>query len=372
MKIVQVSSFMPPHPGGLELVVHNLVDGLRERGHDVRWIASSAPLPAGVEGHLIRVAAFKRLEDLLHVPLPLWGMAGHRALRKQCAWAEVVHVHDCLYPSSLAALLIAKQLGKPVVVTQHIATVPYPFPLDVVLAGAYRTLGRVVLESASRVVAYSAHVPPYFRGLGIERPIQLVPLGFEARFSPELRARRREWRRKYGVTTDGPVILFVGRLVPKKGVADVVAVQARLASRGYTLVAAGDGALAPLVDAAPNTIRLPSVDYAQMHEVYGLADVLFLPSRGEGLPLTLQEALLSGLPAVVSEDPSYTANVAGAPGVALCEGIDAWQVALQRAVEWPEEPHAMAAWAHRRFGRTSFLAGYEDVYRDVLARRDVP
>jgi glycosyltransferase involved in cell wall biosynthesis len=367
MKILQVSSFMPPHPGGLELVVHNLVEGLRERGHDVRWIASAAPLPPGTDGHLIRVAAFKRLEELLHVPLPFWGAAGLRALRVQCAWADVVHVHDCLYPSSLAALLIAKQLRKPVVVTQHIAMVPYASPLELVLAGAYRTLGRFVLEQATRVVAYSAHVPAYFRAIGVKQAIQLIPLGFDARFSPALRRQHQALRRKYGVPNGGPVVLFVGRLVPKKGVADVAAVQARLAERGYTLLAAGDGALAGLVDSTPNTVRLKHVHYAEMHELYALADVLFLPSRGEGLPLTLQEALLSGLPAVVSEDPSYTANVAGAPGVTLCEGIEAWSAAVVAAVERPEAPEAISAWANEHFGKALFLGGYEGVYRDVLA-----
>lgn len=367
MKVLQVSSFMPPHPGGLELVVHNLVEGLRERGHDVRWIASAAPLPPGTDGHLIRVAAFKRLEDLLHVPLPFWGAAGVRELRAQCAWADVVHVHDCVYPSSLAALLIAKRLGKPVVVTQHIAMVPYDSPLELVLAGAYRTLGRFVLEQATRVVAYSAHVPAYFREIGVKQTIQLIPLGFDARFSPALRAQRAALREKHGVRTQGPVVLFVGRLVPKKGVADVAAVQTLLAQRGYTLVAAGDGALAALVDATPSTLRLKHLHYADMHELYALADVLLLPSRGEGLPLTLQEALLSGLPAVVSEDPSYTANVAGAPGVALCEGVEAWKAAVVRAVERPEVPEVISAWANQHFGKQLFLGGYEAVYRDALA-----
>jgi glycosyltransferase involved in cell wall biosynthesis len=372
MKILQVSSFMPPHPGGLELVVQLLVEGLRERGHDVRWMASAAPQPPGIEGHLIRVAAFKKLEELLHVPLPFWGVAGHLELRRQCAWADVVHVHDCLYPSSAAAVLIAKRLRKPVVVTQHIAMVPYRFPLELVLAGAYRTLGRFVLESASRVVAYTAHVPPFFRLIGVREPIQLIRLGFDARFSPEVRARRAELREKYGVNAARPVVLFVGRLVPKKGVADVVAVQARLAERGYTLVVAGDGALARAVDAAPETMRFKHVRYEEMHEFYGLADVLFLPSRGEGLPLTLQEALLCGLPAVVSEDPSYTANLQGAPGVAMCEGASAWEAAVVRAVEQAEPPDVISTWARRHFGRAEFLDGYETVYREVLAQAPAP
>jgi glycosyltransferase involved in cell wall biosynthesis len=368
MKILQVSSFMPPHPGGLELVVQNLYDGLRERGHEVRWIASAAPLPPGTDGDLIRVAAFKKMEDLLHVPVPVWGASGYRELAAQCAWADIVHAHDCLYPSSAAALLFARRLRKPFVLTQHIAKVPYGMPLDLVQALAYQTLGRVVLEGSNKVAAVSAHVPPHFARLGVKQPIALIRLGFDARFEPAVRARAAALRAKYGVPAEGPVVLFVGRLVPKKGIADVVAVQRLLAERGYTLVVAGEGALAHLVDESPRTLRLKNVQYADMHEVYGLADVLFLPSRGEGLPLTLQEALLCGLPAVVSEDPSYVENVSDAPGVTLAEGVAAWSSAIVHTVEQPLPTATIARWADEHFSKARFLDGYEAAYREVQAR----
>lgn len=357
---------MPPHAGGLELVVQNLVEGLRERDHEVRWLASADPLPPGTDGHLIRVAAFKRMEELLHVPLPFWGAAGYRELAAQIRWAEVVHAHDCLYPSSAAALLLARRFGKPFVLTQHIATVPYGMPLDAIQALAYRTLGRAIIEGASRVVAYSAHVPPYFRSLGVRKPIQIVPLGFDDRFHASVRDQRDALRQKFRIGTEGPVVLFAGRLVPKKGVADVVAAQRVLAQRGYKLVVAGDGALAHLLESTPNIVHIKSVRYAEMHELYGLADVLFLPSRGEGLPLTLQEALLCGLPAVVSQDPSYTENVATAPGVALREGVASWVDAVVDAVERPVSPLMIAQWASAHFGRALFLDGYETVYREQL------
>jgi glycosyltransferase involved in cell wall biosynthesis len=372
MKILQVSSFMPPHPGGLELAVQNLVIGLRERGHQLRWIASAAPLPAGTEGDLIRVAAFKRMEELLHVPIPLWGPSGYGELARQIRWADLVHAHDCLYPSSLAALWLANRLGRPSVLTQHIARVPYGRALELVQGLAYRTLGRNALERATRVVAYSAHVPPYFAQLGVRCTIELVPLGFDARFAPTVRGDRARLRHKYGVPDDGKIVLFAGRLVPKKGVAEIVAVQRLLAARGYTLVVAGDGAQAHLLRDVPRCVQLRNVGYVDMHELYALADVLLLPSRGEGLPLTLQEAMLTGLPAVVSEDPSYRANVAEAPGVYLREGVPAWTEAVVQAATSAAPAAVIAEWATRHFGRTASLNGHERVYRaacSAFARR---
>ena len=350
-------------------MAQNLLEGLVERGHDVRWLASATPLPAGTKGNLIRVRAFKALEDLIHVPLPIWGPGGYRELLRQCEWADVVHAHDCLYPSSAMAAVFARRLGRPFVVTQHIAAVPYASALDYVQAAAYRTLGRAVLQRANKIVVYSAHVPTYFSGIGVRQPFTYVPLGFDERFRPPTAAEKTVLRTKYGIAPKAPVILFVGRLVPKKGVPEVAAVQNVLARHGYTLLVAGDGVFARLIDETPGTIRLRHVDYRKMHELYALADVLFLPSRGEGLPLTLQEALLCGTPAVVSEDPSYAANVADAPGVVLCEGQNAWLNALEEAVRNPVDAAVIATWAASRFGRKRFIEGYESVYREAIVEQ---
>jgi glycosyltransferase involved in cell wall biosynthesis len=367
MKILQVSSFMPPHQGGLELVVDNLVKGLRERSYEVRWIASSPPLTPGCEGGQIRVPAFKALEELLHVPLPFWGITGYRELYKQCVWADVVHAHDCLYPSSIGAILFARWLNKRSVITQHIADVPYSRVLAWIQVTAYRTIGRFILNSADAIAAYSAHIPPYFKRLGLRKAIDLIPIGFDARFHPCSRDQRNSLRQKYCINSNDPVVLFVGRLVPKKGVEDVVAVQKQLAQRGCTLVVAGDGALAPLIQPAPRTLHLRHIPYSAMHELYGLADVLFLPSHGEGLPLSLQEALLCGLPAVVSQDPSYVSNVADAPGVSLGEGVNDWVNAIRCSLAGEISPKEISLWANLHFSRSRFLDEYEKLYQKLYS-----
>ncbi len=367
MRILQVSSFMPPHPGGLELMVQNLTDGLRARGHEVRWIASAAPLPPGVDGHLERIAAWKRLEDALHVPVPLWTPAGYAALVRATAWADVVHLHDCLYPSSMVGALAARVRRKPLVVTQHIATVPYNAVLDRVQSLAYHTVGRAVLEAASAVAVVSKHVPEYFHAIGVKRSFELIPSGFEPRFAPATEEERRTLRRAWSLPEDAPIVLFAGRLVPKKGVQHVVDTQRALSREGVTLVVVGDGALAHLLAGVPSLVHLSAVPYARMHELYRLADVLLLPSVGEGLPLTLQESMLCGTPAVVSRDPSYLRNVADAPGVQMVEVgprlVDATRDALKR----PADRARVAQYAAARWGLAPFIEGYERLYRSAGA-----
>jgi glycosyltransferase involved in cell wall biosynthesis len=367
VRILQVSSFMPPHAGGLELMVQNLTSGLAARGHTLRWLASADPLPPGVTGHLERVAAWKQLEELLHVPLPVWTPGGYAVLLRASGWADVVHVHDCLYPSSMIAAAAARVRGRPLVVTQHIGAVPYGSLLDTVQRVAYQSLGRAVLEAASAVVVYSKHVPPYFASLGVRRPFELIPLGFDARFAPADAEERLALRRAWGLPEEGPLVLFAGRLVPKKGVRHVVDVQRALAAEGVTLVVAGDGALAPLLADLPGLVHIPATPYERMHELYRLADLLLLPSVGEGLPLTLQEAMLCGLPAVVSRDPSYVENLGDAPGVSMVEPGPQLVATVRARLAAPVDRRGIAGYAAERWGEGPFVTAYEALYRRLLA-----
>lgn len=359
MRILEVSNFMPPHPGGIEIMIDTLFQGLQRRGHDVRWIAASTPLEPGTTGPFVRVPAWNWLEKNLHVPMPLWAPSGWRQLDEQVRWADVIHVHDCLYFSSSLTTALTRGRRKPLLVTQHVGEVPYGGVLDWVQAAAYRTLGRTLLSAASEVVTYSPHVVDYFQKVGVRKPLRIIPLGFEPRFQPIPQAERLAARREFGLPEQGRLVLFAARLVPKKGVTRVAEVQRQLAAEGVTLVVAGDGPLASDIVDLPNTVHLRQVDHARMHLLYGCADMLLLPSVGEGLPLTLQEGMLTGLPAVVSRDPSFVANVSDAPGVTLVEGKEALVEAVRATLTQPPPRTEVADWARERWGLERFVTEYE-------------
>jgi len=363
---------MPPHPGGLELVVANLVEGLRERDHDVRWIASATPLAPGVDGPLIRVRAFTRLEDWFSVPLPFWGPSALKQLLAQIRWADVVHVHDCLYPGSAAAVAIARSARTPVLMTQHIAQVPYHNRIkDTLQEVAYNTTGRAVVEAVDKVVTYSPHVQDYFRKLGISKNLELIPLGFDERFAAPTAEDRVQWRKKYGIAQDAQVVVFAARLVAKKGVAEVAEVQRVLGQQGVTLLVAGDGPERNKLDGLLHVRHLPQVPYAEMHAIYGLSDALLLPSRGEGLPLTVQEGMLTGLPVVVSTDPSYLANLKNTPGASLCGDTEGLINATRAYLASPPPRLRIAEWAKNTWGKERFIGGYERAFQQVLERNRV-
>ena len=68
----------------------------------------------------------------------------------------------------------------------------------------------------------------------------------------------------------------------------------------------------------PRSVELPGCLPAErLAAVYRAADVLLVAGRGEGLPLTVPEAMASGLPIVMVDDPGYREVLNGA-GPAAC------------------------------------------------------
>ena len=358
---------MPPHNGGIERVAASLVEGLGHRGHDVRWISSATPTRAGEEHSLVRVPAWNVLEEKLGVPYPLWSAAAVATLGHEIERADVVHVHDCLYMGSAAAAAWCRRFGRPLLVTQHVGYVPFGPALDFVQRTAYLTLGTAVLSSADRLVACSAHVPEYFATLGFRGAFRVIPNAIDdTRFHRVDVEGRRAARLAWGVPVDARVALFVGRLVPKKAIDRVIAAQRVLAREGVTLLVVGDGPLASLLTNAPATIHHPSVPAERMPELYAAADAFVLPSRGEGLPLSVQEALMCGLPVVVSDDPSYTQNLAGTTGVGFASTDRALVDATRSAVLEARDAAAISACARDRWGGDGFITAYEAILAELV------
>jgi D-inositol-3-phosphate glycosyltransferase len=310
MKIGQITHYMPPHTGGIECVAEVLYRAYIEHGFQVRWVASRVPRQAPArQGDWIRVPCWNPLEGPLQVPLPLWGPAAIREVAQLAHWADILHVHDCLYPGSVLSVLMGRRLGVPVLLTQHAGLREFGSPaLTWVARAAYASLGRLVLRNASRVV----FVTPQAERLGAKllgtgrRPSRTIANGVDlTRFRPATPEEQRSVRSRLGLPQDRPIILFVGRLVEQKGVPLLVELMRHFAGGHFLII--GDGPLASTLPQSPSVTWLASVGSDQIHECYQASDCLVLPAQGEGLPLVVREAAACGLPVLVSDDEGYAA-----------------------------------------------------------------
>jgi D-inositol-3-phosphate glycosyltransferase len=361
VRVLQVSANYRPSIGGIERYVELLARGLADKGADVTVLCCQADGAPRLELNgirVVRVRASQLLKKRWNVHYPLPDPVGFiRELRRLVRWADVVHAHDALYLTSAAALAAARRRATPSVLTQHVSFTPQPSrALDVIERGAIATLGRSA-KLASCVVAYNAAVAAWAEstwGLG---QVQLLPAGV-----PEPEAShtdRKAARREFGLPEDLFLALFVGRDVPTKRLDLFLGAS----DPSYGLVAVTDRpATASLVGARV----LPFMSPDRLQRLLLAADAFVLPSRAEGFPLSLQEALVAGIPCVVTRVPGFERYL-GDDDVAWVEpSSDAIRDALRRLASDQGLRSALGARAQalgrREFGLDAFVDAHERLY----------
>jgi D-inositol-3-phosphate glycosyltransferase len=386
MRILFVSHYATPHIGGIETVIHSLRRELQDRGHEVVHVASSASpfdldeLPP--DDGVIRVGAINVLENKLGVPYPIFSPRLHRVLARELKRADVVHAHGLLYQSSVWALRYAKlrhrgENGPVRVLTEHVGHVPYESRLlDRMESAAMATIGRLSVKAAESVVVLNRQVGAEVAELGPNGPVVQIPNGIDTDlFRPAVNGERDALRRKFGWDDDLPRVLFVGRLVAKKGL-DTALAAASAALGKFELVVAGPGPLQP--ESAEGVKVLGPIPSEMVAELYRAADALLLPSRGEGFPVTVQEAMASGLPVVMTNDPSYSHYLDGAgDGVSLVPAAPREIARTLEALLVDREGLAAAGRAGHQHASAAFTwqqsaHRHERLYEGLLAARQLP
>ena len=376
-RLALVTTYMPPHLGGIERIADTLFHGYVRAGCEVRWVTSRVPaeLPSA-EGPITRVPAWNAVEERLGVPLPVWGASGLRALRAAFAECDAVVVLEGLYLTSALAVVAARRAGKPVMLIQNVGFIPYGSrAIEAVERLAYATLGRWIFGAADHVVLATPTADAFVRSLmaGRRWSCSTQPVGVDGEvFAPATPDDRRAARVALGIRPDERVALFACRLVEKKGLPIVLGTAERLPEVRFLV--AGDGPLRHLLGGAPANVRpLGAVPLHEMPALYRAADVVLLPSRGEGLPLLVQEAMACGLPAVVSEDEVYARDLLAAR---VCRGARrdpaAFAAALRDALAAPlEERERARAYALERWGLDATLRHHLSVL-EAIRRRAAP
>jgi len=285
------------HLGGAQEVVLNLATCGSARfrhevatmhGHGIYW---DRLRQAGVKVHSL--SPHKLLPFYL-ASIP-WRLLADRP--------DILHCH--LIPSNIIAKPLGALLGVPVVINHDHTNDTRRADSRLLLA-----LDRFSNRFASHIVAVSASCRDFLitRESIPTSDVTLVPNAIDLRrFSPAV-ARRDHARLKLGLPASARVVAGVGRLNPQKNFALFLDIAAQLAPRFPNLhfLLAGDGPeekmLRDKAAALGISDRVTFSGYvADTRLVYLAADVLLMPSRYEGLPMTLLEAMAMGLPVVASQ-----------------------------------------------------------------------
>jgi len=363
MRLLTVSHFYKDHGGGIERVAAQLCREFGRAGHEAVWAASDAdPTPeAPIEA--IPLPCANPIERFVGLPMPVPGPTALRRLDRAISSCDAMVIHDALYLTSIAAMIIARRRRKPVVLIQHIAAIPFASLLmRAVMRLANWIVTRPMMRAADRLVFISDTVRLALLGDSSTKPFLLLHNGVDpAIFNMQSAEGRASTRRRYGLPEAGPIALFVGRFVEKKGLAILRALAIRQPDLRIVLV--GTGPIRPEDWALPNIRVLGPLPQDDISALYGASDMLLLPSAGEGYPLVVQEAMACGLPIICGQDSAMAdpaarqwlhgvridlADVAGS-----ADRCDAAIAALARA---PSDRGAMARYAAEAYSWPAMAA----------------
>lgn len=340
MRILRVAQKVYPDvKGGGPYHVHAMSRDQAEMGHDVTvlTIRQNPSLPQVEERDGYTVVRF----DAEIAPLGNDISSGVVQYLAQAEDFDVIHAHSHLYFSTNVAALKRALGDVPLAITNHglySQTAP-EWVFDLYL----RTVGEWTFNQADVVFCYTETDKERVRELGVSSPIKVIPNGIDTkRFTPD-------GSKSDLIDHDGPVVLFVGRLV--EGKRPEIAIKTLAAVReqypNAQLFLCGEG---PLQNVLSEQVRecglrdavtfLGQVPYEEMPGVYRCADALVLPSRSEGVPRTVLEALASNVPVVTSDLPQVRSIVDGGGITVETGNVTGFAAGLVTVFEAEYEPRS--------------------------------
>jgi glycosyltransferase involved in cell wall biosynthesis len=382
VRILLATHYALPHLGGIETAVDAYARQLSHAGHQVCHLASRAsrpdqrdqPTETILPYRRVGIAAVNGLEARFGVPYPVYAPSLWAAVRREAARADVVHAHGYLYMSSIAALKAASTAPtRPVrVLTEHVGQVPYDSGLLMaVQRTAIATVGRWSARASEGMVALNETVDRELAALAPGHPRLRSINGVDPeRHRPPTLGERERLRQELG-WDDHPWVLFVGRMVTRKGLDVLLELAARESELRFAIV--GPGSVPPRLPA--NVSVFGPQPPERVAELYRAVDVFALPSRGEGFPMTVQEAMASGLPVLLGDDGSYgTALADASPGLTLVPvGAEEFHQALRPLLRHAERREQAGARARRyaleHFAWPAIAQRQLDFYGELRERR---
>jgi glycosyltransferase involved in cell wall biosynthesis len=249
------------------------------------------------------------------------------------------------------------------------------------IASRYGTPGRVLarvlnpwLYAGTTVVVNASHLRTAFPG----RPVVCIPNGVDADRFPEPRNSANA-RARLGLPLDVPLVVFTGKIIPRKSVEDLYWLARAIPSLHLLLVGNdqeeyyGDryhrAIRVEFSDVLPRVHAVGEIPMERVPTYLEAADLFVFPSRLEGMPNSILEAWASGLPVLAADTPAHREIVAGGTGY-LYRDRDHLRNLAQELLDDPARARSMGAAGRRRvvdeFSMDAAAQRYLDLYQRVV------
>lgn len=358
MKILHLVPSIAAVRGGTSIAVIEMVKGLRDIGIDAEIVTTNdngktlldVPLHRlieyEVEGEKVPVRFFPRFSPPIHAvrefafsgSLTIW-------LWQHLRDYDLIHVHAIFsYPATIA-MTIARQQNIPYVNSPHGLLCQWSLQQGAQKKHIYLNL----LEKANLFGAKAIHVTARQEQVEIELlgwalKTVVLPLGLQ--ISPAIADAREQLHRMLDIPSQVPILLFLSRIHPKKGLDYLIPALGKLRDRHFAFVLAGSGdpeyeaALERLLQAnhlGDRTFKLGFVTGINKNICLQGADLYVLTSHSENFGVSVLEALAAGTPVLITKGVALAELVRSQQlGWVVDLEIDAIAAAIAQSLDQPQ------------------------------------
>ncbi|SEH45426.1 Glycosyltransferase involved in cell wall bisynthesis [Halopenitus malekzadehii] len=306
-RILLCSDYLPPSDGGVEQVVQKLALHLVDEGCEVGVFT----LDDGARDFELQdvpdvsfhTASALDLTDIIGLQsmFSVSALSEFRRVLREFQ-PDIVHAHNRFFYTSVLAAVYSICADYKLVTTLHLGDIGMISGFGGVAAKTFeQTISRFVISRSEQVICVSAAAELIAQSLGANRTVVIRNVVDINEFSPN--------------SINGKSLLYIGRFVHNNGIQDLLtALPSILDSHPDAeihLVGSGplEEEVLATIESSGLSDSVTTYDYVDdISEMYDRASVFCRPSYSEGLPLTMLEAMASGVPPVVTA-------IAGVPEV---------------------------------------------------------
>lgn len=301
MKILYVTTV-----GITMIFFKNLIKALTDSGNTVDIITNNADSPVPVFYNDLGCKVYSM--DSSRSPFSINNFKAYKQLKKHLETHkyDIIHCHTPIAAAitRLAAKKIRKK-GAKIIYTAHgfhfykgapLKNWLIYFPVEWLcsfMTDKLITINKEDFEFSKK------HLHP-------QKTIYIPGVGIDSEYFSSREINSSELRKKLGISEDNSILLSVGELNDNKNHETVIKAIAELKIKNITYLICGKGNKKEYLQSLANSLAVEKQVIFAGHrsdiaDIYKLSDIFVFPSKREGLPVSLMEAMAAGLPCIASD-----------------------------------------------------------------------